>query len=397
VTAPSGVYAFEVLTTSGTERIPFFVRPARPIARLVFLVPTATYVAYADEYLPADTYPWGCTDRGHCFAQDNELRSLYDVHGDGSGVTLSTWRRPKATVRDDYRYPLSNSPHLLPVDLQLLRFLHGRGIDIDVLTDHELHAEGSEALVGYSGILTGSHPEYWSMRMMLALDEYLAWGGNLAYLGGNGFYLAVAMDGAAMELRRDPADSIWGSPTGERTMALDGEQGGYWASLGRPPQTLVGSTFVMMGFGPSRSYRRLAASHGDEWAWVFEGVGDQAIGDSGEVLGGAAGYEVDAVVEHEVAPPSLARLATADGFDPSFQVRDALAVTLNVSELASLRRADVTAYRHAGGGLVFSVGSVAWCGSLPSAGSHNAVGTITSNIARRLAQGPAKQLHRSQV
>lgn len=390
MTAPSGVYAFQVVTTGGTERIPFFVRAARPAAHLVFLVPTATYVAYADEYLPAETYPWKCSDRGHRFAQDNDLRSLYDVHSDRSGVTLSTWRRPKATLRDDYRYPLSNSPHLLPVDLQLLRFLHSRGIEIDLLTDHDLHAEGLEALVGYSGILTGSHPEYWSLRMILALDQYLARGGNLAYLGGNGFYLVVAIDADAIELRREPTDSIWSSPPSEQTMALDAEQGGYWASRGRPPQSLVGSTFLMMGFGPSRPYRRLAASYSREWAWVFDGLGDEPIGDSGEVLGGAAGYEVDGVIGDEHTPPSLVRLATADGFDPSFQVRDALAGTVDAANLAHLRRADMTLYRHTGGGLVFSVGSVAWCGALPGAGSQNAVGAITSNIARHLAECPGR-------
>jgi N,N-dimethylformamidase len=377
--APSGIYAFEVATRDGTERIPFFVRPIRP-ARLVFLAPTATYVAYADEFLPAETYPWRCSDRGHRFAQDNDLRSLYDVHGDGSGVTLSTWRRPKVTLRDDYRYPLSDSPHLLPVDLQLLKFLRLHQIDIDVLTDHDLHAEGAHALRGYAGILTGSHPEYWSGPMMKALDDYLDGGGNLAYLGGNGFYLSVAIDGDRMELRRDPADPIWGSAESERVMT-DGEPGGYWESRGRAPQGLVGSTFLMMGFGESRPYRRLPDSYADEWAWLFDGVGENPIGDTGHVLGGAAGYEVDGVIEQRKTPPALARLATADDFDASFQVREPLARTLGAAECARLRRADMTIYRHAGGGLVFSVGSVAWCGALPAAGSDNPVGAITLNIA----------------
>ena len=146
----------------------------------------------------------------------------------------------------------------------------------------------------------------------------------------------------------------------------------------------------MMGFGPSRPYRRLAASYSREWAWVFDGLGDGPIGDSGEVLGGAAGYEVDGVIGDEHTPPSLVRLATADGFDPSFQVRDALAGTINAADFAHLRRADMTLYRHAGGGLIFSVGSVAWCGALPAAGSQNAVGAITSNIARHMAESPGR-------
>jgi N,N-dimethylformamidase len=385
-TAPSGVYAFEVVTTGGTERIPFFVRPLCQSARLVFLVPTATYVAYGDEYLPAATYPWRCWDRGHQFAQDNDLRSLYDIHSDQSGVTLSTWRRPQATIRDDYAYPLSNSPHLLPVDLHLLRFCRSNGIEIDILTDHDLHAEGHGALLAYTGVFTGSHPEYWSSPMMLALDQYLNGGGSLAYLGGNGFYLAIAFEGDQMELRRDTNDSIWSSHLGERYMALSGEPGGYWESQGHPPQSLVGCTFLMMGFGSSRPYERLAASYRDEWAWIFDNVDDQRIGDWGIVLGGAAGYEVDGVIERMHTPPSLVRLATASEFDPSFQVREQLPSTIGAAERAQLRRADMTIYRHAGGGLVFSVGSVAWCGALPFAGTRNAVGAITFNIANHFIQ-----------
>ena len=386
--ARSGIYAFEVTTRTGTERMPFFVRPFRPSAALLFLVPTNTYLAYADEYLPAAIYPWLCSDRGQRFAQDNNLRSLYDVHSDQSGVTLTTRRRPKATLRDDYKYPLSNSPHLLPVDLHLLRFCRNNAIEIDILTDHDLHMEGSRALAPYAGVLTGSHPEYWTSQMLGALDRFLDDGGNLAYLGGNGFYLSVALDDDVMELRRDAHDSIWSSAAGESHLALTGELGGTWESRGRHPQSLVGCTYLMMSFGPSRPYGRLTGSYAPEWAWVFDRVGDQPVGGWGLVLGAAAGYEVDAVLDGLPVPPSLVRLATAKDFDSSFQVRTHMPVFAGPGERERLRCADMTIYRHSGGGLVFSVGSVAWCGALPFAGSRNAVGEITSNIARRFASRP---------
>jgi N,N-dimethylformamidase len=379
--APSGVYAFEVVTAVGAERIPFFVRPASPTARLAFLVPTATYVAYGDEYLPTATYPWRCWDRGHQFAQDNRLRSLYDAHDDGSGVSLSSLRRPRATLRDDSRYPLSDCPHLLPVDLQFLRFCGRENLAIDLLTDHDLHVEGAAALRAYAGVFTGSHPEYWSSAMLAALDEHLGRGGHLAYLGGNGFYLCVAIDGDGMELRRAPDDELWASDAAEMHMATNGERGGYWGALGRPTQSLLGSTFLMMGFGPSRPYRRLPSSYAPQWAWAFEGVGDRPIGDAGSMLGGAAGYEVDGVIESWPQPRGLVRLATADDFDDSFQLRRGLAGADAAGD-AVPRRADMTIYRHEGGGLVFSVGSVAWCAALPASG-QNAVGAITLNIARR--------------
>ena len=199
--ARSGVFAVEISTRQGVERLPFFVRPSRPAAKLAFLVSTATYLAYADERLPPVRYPWHGTDRGHRFAIDNDFLCLYDVHSDLSGVSLTSARRPKATVRDDYHYPLSNSPHLLPVDLQLLKFYAREGVAIDIITDRDLHEEGLDAAAPYGAVLTGSHPEYWSTPMMAAIHQYLDAGGNLAYLGGNGFYWVVAHAGETMELQ----------------------------------------------------------------------------------------------------------------------------------------------------------------------------------------------------
>ena len=51
-----------------------------------------------------------------------------------------------------------------------------------------------------------------------------------------------------------------------------------------------------------------------------------------------------------------------------------------------MRRADMTIFRHRGGGCVFSAGSVAWLGALPGAGEQNAVGKVTLNLARQFAQ-----------
>lgn len=384
--ARSGIFALEVTTESGVERLPFFVRPAEPRAALAFLVPTSTYLAYADERLPPVRYPWHGSDRGHLFSLDNGFLCLYDVHSDLSGVSLTTARRPRATLRDDYHYPLSNSPHLLPVDLQLLKFYAREGIDIDVVTDRDLHDEGHQAIAGYKGLLTGSHPEYWSSEMMKALDQHLETGGNLAYLGGNGFYWVVAYQGETMELRRVKSD-IWSGRPGESHMSITGEPGGNWEDRGlRNPQSYLGVTYLIMSFGPSQPYRRLEGSFGAEYSWLFDNVSDAPIGDRGTVLGGAAGYEVDAVVRSQETPASLVRLATAAGFDESFQVRPDVWLADGDAERETLRRADMTIYRHAGGGQVFCTGSVAWIGALPTPGEDNNVGQIMKNLAEGFRQ-----------
>ncbi len=105
-----GVYAFEILVADTTEQIVFFVAASRPVAKLAFIVPTATYLAYADELLPKHLYPWQCDDRAHRLAIDNDFRSLYDFHNDLSGVSICSYEKPKATLREDYRYPLGDCP-----------------------------------------------------------------------------------------------------------------------------------------------------------------------------------------------------------------------------------------------------------------------------------------------
>ncbi len=378
--ARSGVYALEITSSEGVERLPFFVRPRQAQSTVGVLLPTATYLAYADEQLPPHRYPWHGSDRGHLFAIDNNFLSLYDTHSDLSGVSLTSSRRPRATLRDDYHYPLSNSPHLLPVDLQLLKFCGRHGLDVDLLTDHDLDAEGVAAIERYQLLLTGSHPEYWSSNMMKGLETYVQSGGSVGYLGGNGFYWVVAFQDDKMELRRGKND-IWSGRPGEIHMAMTSEPGGNWEDRGRHhPQALLGVTYVIMSFGPSRPYRRLEGSHHSEFAWIFDGVTSDVFGESGTVLGGAAGYEVDAVLRSGETPENLVRLAVADGFDESFQVRPDLWVADGEAERTALRRSDMTAYRHESGGFVFSVSSVAWIGALPGPEEDNDVGRIMRNL-----------------
>lgn len=383
--AEPGVYAAEVATRRGVERLPFFVRPRVPRARRVFLAPTATYLAYADEALPPERFPWVCDDRGHRFARANGLTSAYDVHSDGSGVSLTTLSRPFATLRDDYRYPLCGAPHLLPVDLRLLRFCAAEGVPLDLLTDHDLDRDGAAALSGHAGVITGSHPEYWSIPMLNALEAFLGAGGSLAYLGGNGFDTAVAFDADAMELRRVgiPSHRTWDMGLGETNLALTGEPAGPLRQRGRGEFALTGVGMSLMGFGPSRPYHR--RSFAPEHDWIFKGVVAESFGHEGEVLGGAAGYEVDAADRRLGTPEDVAVLAEADGFDESFVDDAARWFEGGETERAARRKAEMTIRPHPGGGFVFSAGSVAWCGALPDPGEINDVGRITLNVLRRLA------------
>jgi N,N-dimethylformamidase len=380
--AESGVYAFEITAGDVVERIPFFVTATEPKAPLLFVVPTATYLAYADEYLPPHLYPWIGTDRGHVFARDNTLRSLYDFHSDASGVSLASTRKPKATIRDDYVYPLCGDPHLLPVDLHFLKFCARSGIALDLVTDFELHAGGAALLQRYKGVVTGSHPEYLSSDMEHAYRGYIAGGGKLAYLGGNGFAAAVAFDADVMELRRGPTQSgrTWDGPLSEMTLAIGNEPGGYFRDRGRGEYSLVGVGIALMGFTRALPFTRTEAGNDPAFAWLFEGVDAKTFGDTGSVLGGAAGYEVDCTNPHLGSPDDIVVLAIAEGFSEDYVGDPGKWFEQGAEGRQAQRRAEMTFWRHPSGGAVFSASSVAWCGALPGPSADTDVGRITRNL-----------------
>ncbi len=384
--AASGIYAFEVEHERGTEQIAFFVVASVPRNRLLFLVPTATYLAYADEFLPDHLYEWKSQDRGHQFAIDNNLRSLYDYHSDASGVSICSYRKPKTTLRPDYNYPLCGDPHNLPVDLHFLQFCHANGIAFDLTTDHALHERGLVGLDGYAAVMTGSHPEYMSVEIEDALRRFVAGGGSIAYLGGNGFAGKVAFKGDLMELRRSPLEAgrTWDGPIAEQALAITNEPGGHLRASGRGEFSLTGVGISLMGFDQGRPFTRTPASHDPAAAWLFEGVDNDTFGDNGIVLGAAAGYEVDATDAHLGTHPDTMVIARADGFSDSF-VHDATRWYEGGEPQREGRRcAEMTLRPLASGGMIFSASSVAWLGALP-ASDMNDVGRITLNLLTRLS------------
>jgi N,N-dimethylformamidase len=385
--AESGVYAFELVAGEVTERIAFFVAPRTPKARVLFIAPTSTYLAYADEYLPPHLYEWIGTDRGHMFARDNQLRSLYDYHSDHSGVSLVSSRRPKATLRDDYRYPLCGDPHNLPVDLHFLRFCARQGLAIDVATDAEVHAEGLALLSRYRCVVTGSHPEYLSLQMEQAYRDFVAQAGNLAYLGGNGFAAAVAYRDDLMELRRGPtqAGRTWDGPLAEMGLALTNEPGGYLRDRGRGEYSLVGVGISLMGFSPGLPYVRTPRSRDDDLRWLFDGVSER-FGHTGIVLGAAAGYEVDAVNHHLGSPEDIIVVARASGFADTYVDDRGRWFEGGEAERQVHRRADMTLWRHSSGGSVFSASSVAFLGALPGDEEANDIGRLTLNLLQHFSK-----------
>ena len=99
--------------------------------------------------------------------------SMYEYHDDGSGVMLSSRRRPILNLRpgaDGWAFT---------ADTNLVSYLTQLGEPFDVITDDDLHHEGRSLLDGYRVVVTGSHPEYWSTAMLDGLEGWLGGGGRL--------------------------------------------------------------------------------------------------------------------------------------------------------------------------------------------------------------------------
>jgi N,N-dimethylformamidase len=406
---PSGVYAAHLTAGEDEDFVWFAVRPkrGRPTARIAFLMPTFSYLAYANQHLlegnlmrgigstgrAASAYPSTPQDR---FILANRLHSLYDTHADGSGVSYASRRRPLVNQRPKYHSPTLNdgdgTPHQFNADLCLLDWLHEQGYDVDVVTDEDLHLEGEGVLAPYRVVLTGSHHEYWSGPMIDGAQTYLRNGGRMMYLAGNGMYWVTQHDpelGTGIECRRPgPSTRTWDAEPGEAHLAATGELGGIWRHRGRSPQSWLGVGFTAQGLGPGRPYERRPGSQDPRAAWVFDGVGsDELIGDFPSLVNswGAAGFEID---RHDPAlgGEHAVVLASATGFSDSFQhaVEELLLSTsLQGGTVEPRVRADMTLMAYPNGGAVFSTGSISWIGCLSYAGYENNVSRVTRNVLDR--------------
>ncbi|MCW2499001.1 MAG: N,N-dimethylformamidase [Frankiales bacterium] len=404
-TLASGVYALHLQGDEAEDYVPLFVRPAPdgPRADVVFVAPTASYLAYANEHMVTDAPLVQLVTDQVSMLQPQDLflaehreygGSTYDTHSDGSGICHSSRLRPILNMRPQYASWLGGSGSALwqfAADTHITDWLASTGTRFDVLTDEDLHADGAEALAPYRVVITGTHPEYTSQRMRDAYESHTRSGGRLMYLGGNGFYWRTSFPDdlpGVIEVRRTESGTrTWAAEPGEYYHASSGEYGGLWVRCGQSPQQLVGVGFAAQGFDVSSYYRRQAGSFDPRAEFVFRGVGtDERIGDFGLIGGGAAGLEID---RHDVAlgsPPHALLLASSEQHTDTYM--------LTLEELLANRptatgtqdplvRADLVLFETAGGGAVFSTGSIAWAGSLSHTGGDNNVARITHNVLMR--------------
>ena len=329
----SGAYAIHLSCADGCDVLPLYVLPCRvgPFAKIVFLAATFTYQAYANHARGNADAAWHARAASWGAAPHNPDqwplygRSTYNRHPDGAGISFSSRLRPMLTMRPGFLTfddPRGSGLRHYPADTHLLAWLGAKGLDFDIVTDEDLDDEGVAILAPYRAVLTSTHPEYHTPGTLDALGAYLDGGGNLACLGGNGFYWRVARSKAlphVLELRRaEGGVRAWAAEPGEYYHQLDGALGGLWRRARRAPQRLTGVGFCGQGRFESGFFRRTEASHDATFAWMFEGVDGDVLGDYGLSGGGAAGFELDRTDATLGTPHGTVVLARAESLPKSF-------------------------------------------------------------------------------
>ena len=403
----SGAYALHLTCDAGEDWLPLYVLPCRqgPFAPIAFLASTFTYQAYANhERSSVDAGYYERVAAWRAYPHNPREypiygRSTYNRHIDDSGISFSSRHRPILTMRPGFLTfcdPRGSGMRHYPADLHLLAWLEAKDFDFDIVTDEDLDDEGVALIAPYRTVLTGSHPEYHTLGTIDALAAYTQQGGRLCYLGGNGFYWRVARDKAnphLIELRRaEGGIRTWAAEPGEDHHQTDGQLGGLWRRNRRPPQMLVGVGFSCQAAFEGTHYRRLAASHDQRFAWMFEGIEEDVLGDYGLSGGGAAGFELDRAEPMLGTPDNAVILARSENPLPSFftVLEEWLSnvISMNGEPIADLARGEIVYFDTPSGGAVFSVGSITFCGSLwRNGGFEGPISRLLENVVRRFSAG----------
>ena len=367
VVAPeqSGLYYFHARTESGKFfSFPWIVAPKQPTAKIAVLASNITWNAYNNfggrsNYIHADYLPPTPTVNARM-----ELARYNDPE-------FGTWNAESyAPLSFDRPEPINHIPeetqvtdpiegraacHVAPAEWRLLGWMEREGFEYDYYAETQLHG-GQLPLDEYHVLVASTHPEYWSREMYQAVKSWVfERGGRFVYLGGNGLNCAVTFP--------DPATMIVHNGDSRRLAA---EHARYESRMGmtvEPEARLLGVVYTEAGVMTAAPYRVLDSRH---WALAGTGLrsGDLFGHDSlhERIPGGASGHETDKISPN--SPANVERIAK--GTNPNDG------------------GADLVTFQTAGGGAVFSAGSITWPSSILVDG---AVSRITANVLRRFSDG----------
>jgi N,N-dimethylformamidase len=310
----SGLYSARVSTIEGrVVDLVFVVRPGPVRKDLLLLANTNCWNAYN---------AWG---------------GVSNYSGSAEVVQLTFQRpNPESVTRANFS-GVYQWNHLTAAEVWFSTWLENAGYQFDVCSDHDLH-QGDPDLTGYKGVILTTHPEYWSLEMAQRLKDYVAAGGRVLYLAGNGIFRHVtfAADGSSMTTGSEPAfyaANAWGTGMDTRTLLGVGydifyDQGNFNDRCGfvidLPNHPFLAGTGLAQG---------------------------AVVGQQGRNGGGACGWEVDCATD------------TNDGNGP--QPANLQIIAHGEIMHQGVYTGHMTYYDNAAGGFVFSAGSISFGGSVP--------------------------------
>ena len=315
----SGIYAAECLDQFGHGSwVTFIVKPAsNALGDFAVLANTNTWNSYNN---------WGG----------------YGKYTSPAAQAVS-YMRPNPAAQ-----PVDPEPtnHLTRAELWVNDWLSTTGYTFDEYSDIDMHA-GIPNLQQYRALILHTHPEYWTSDMMDHIQTYLAQGGTVIYLAGNGLYEEVTLNGTKQGLF-----AAGGYP--DRSYS-------YFRNLQptpRPEREILGVAYLGDCWFTFGEFIVQDATH-PLFAYTGLANGDP-IGVSGLNGGGASGWEMDTSIPGTAPDGYIVSTTLGDdrgGDPPGLQL-------LARGDNACGYGGDMTYYRTAAGGFVFSAGSLSFGGSL---------------------------------
>jgi hypothetical protein len=315
---------------------------------LVLINPVTTWQAYNR---------WGCCD-------------LYE----GADGTFAT--RSRAVSFDRPYLQEYGAGEFLHGDLPVVAEAERLGLSLDYVTDTDLQTV-PHLLAGARAVVSMGHDEYWSPAMRAALTAARDAGTNLAFLGANAIFRRIRLASTSigptrLEINYKVAteDPLYGRDNAAVTA--------NWPAppAADPESRLLGSQYGCLLVGSTPASGVVA----DPTNWLFRGVRVRA----GEQLPGLVGPEIDAVQPSYPTPRPIQVLLHSPARCPS----------------GSPTHADASYYVARSGAAVFDAGSIDWAcavstnchGQVPDR-TGGVVRTVTDNLLRAFARGPAGRTH----
>ena len=322
---PTGIYTVDMPRAGGQPlKTLFFVRPARPTARILFLTSINTYQAYND-------FGGG---------------SLYGF-GDAEKGTQVSFNRP-------YFY---GTGFLNRWEGQFVTWAEKAGYDMDYAATYDLEFV-PDLLDGYDVVIIAGHSEYWTHDMRRRMKEFITDGGRFMNLSGNTMWWQVRYEDDGRTLvgyknwQEDP----------EKAPELSTDNPGQYPILDSP-LSLIGLYWPYGGY-PGEGGDGYYAANADHW--VFAGTGvveNQLIGDGPGVESSLHDKESDGMPFNCAAdgaallgPPGSA------GTPANFTPLGITTVSSHIRGSDSFALMGITT--RPGGGALFAAGTTGWAGAL---------------------------------